>query len=393
VKADRHVLVAASDRELTAAIGAAVQRLTNISLELAPAGAIGKVSGKAASAAAIVVEVDVKTPGKVEDFRRLAHSVPEGRVIAAAREATGEDVRRLFRAGAADVLTPPFTGDALRASLGDILQTTPSLGGAGGQVISVLKGCGGAGATTLALNLAALMAEGDAKHHCPPRSTAVLDLDLQFGDTDVALDLTPRSTLFEVLKASERVDGRFLHSVMTQHASGLKLLAPPPNVAPLDALTPEFATELIDHTADEFERTIVDLPGAWTDWTLAVLARSDAIVLVSTPTVPGALGARRALDALREAAIRRPVFIVINKLAGVLDAWEKPQRIGKALEMGVDAGLILDPAQAKAVDRGQLIVEAQPNSRLARDLKSMAAKLEQRLETMAVGVALSEVAA
>lgn len=392
MKADRHILVAASDRELTAAIGSAVQRLPNISLELAPAGAAGK-GRRAATAAALIVEVDVKTPGRVEDFRRLAHSVPEGRVVAAARDASAEDVRRLFRAGAADVLTPPYSGDALRAALGDILQTTPSLGGAGGQVIAVLKGCGGAGATTVATNLAALMAEGDARRGWPARSTALIDLDLQFGDADLALDLQPRATLIEVLKASERVDGRFLHTVMTEHSSGLKLLAPPPNVAPLDALTPEFATELIDHAADEFERTVVDLPGAWTDWTLSVLARADVIVLVSTPTVAGALGARRALDALHDAAIRRPVFLTINRLGGLLDAWEKPQRIGKSLEMGVDAGLVLDAAQAKAADRGQLVVSAAPSSRLAKDLRGMAAKLERRLEAMAVGVALSEVAA
>jgi pilus assembly protein CpaE len=221
----------------------------------------------------------------------------------------------------------------------------------------------------------------------------VLDLDLQYGDTDVALDLNPRSTIVEVVKASQRVDGRFLLSVMTDHSSGLKLLAPPPTVAPLDALTAEFATELIDHTADEFERTVIDLPMAWTDWTLAALNRSDSILLVTTATVPGALGARRVLDGLREAGVRRPVFLVVNKLAGLLDAWEKPARIGKSLDTRVDAGLIHDAAALKCADRGQLVVEAAPSSRLAKDLRALNAKLEARLDAMAVGAALADVAA
>jgi pilus assembly protein CpaE len=393
MKADRHLLVAASDKELVAAVGSAVQRLANLSLELTPAGAVARLSARAASAAALVVEVDVRAAGKVDEFRRLTHSVPNGRVVAAVREPSGEDVRRLFRAGAADVLTAPFTGEAVRASLSEILQTTPSLGGAGGQVISIVKGCGGAGATTLALNLAALMAAGDAKRGYPARATAVLDLDLQFGDTDVALDLHPRSTIVEVLKASERVDGRFLHGVMTEHGSGLKLLAPPPSIVPLDALSAEFATELIDHTADEFERTIVDLPATWTDWTLAALNRSDIVVVVSTATAPGALGARRALEALAEAGVRRPIFLVVNRLAGLLEAWEKPALIGKSLARKVDAGLALDPAALKAADRGQLVVDSVPKSRIAGDLRALAAKLESRLEAMAVGVALADVAA
>jgi pilus assembly protein CpaE len=393
MKSERHVIVAASDRELSAAVGAAIQRLPNISIELGPAGALGKLAPKAASAAAMIVEVDARTPGRVEEFRRLANAAASGRVVAALREGGPEDVRRLFRAGAADVLTAPFTGDAVRGALSEILQTTPSLGGAGGQVISVVKGSGGAGATTVALNLAALMARGDPKRSYPPRSTAVLDLDLQFGDTDVALDLNPRSTIVEVLKASERVDGRFLLSVMAEHSSGLRLLAPPPAIVPLDALSAELATAIIDHTADAFERTVIDLPASWSDWTLAALNRSDIIVLTATATVAGALGARRVLDALNEAGVRRPVLLALNKLNGVLEAWEKPSRIKKSLEVGVDAGLAFDALALKAADRGQLIVEAAPKSRLAQDLRTLAAKLEARLETMAVGVALADVAA
>lgn len=394
MKSERHVIVAASDRELSAAVGAAIQRLPNISIELGPAGGLGKLAAKAASAAAMIVEVDARTAGRVEEFRRLANTAASGRVVAAMREGGPEDVRRLFRAGAADVLTAPFTGDAVRAALSEILQTTPSFGGgAGGQVISVLKGSGGAGATTVALNLAALMARGDPKRSYPPRSTAVLDLDLQFGDSDVALDLNPRSTIVEVLKASERVDGRFLLSVMTEHASGLRLLAPPPTIVPMDALSAELATTLIDHAADAFERTILDLPSTWSDWTLAALNRSDIILLTATATVAGALGARRVLDALSEAGVRRPVMLVLNKLSGLLEAWEKPARIKKSLDVRVDAGLAFDALALKAADRGQLIVEAAPKSRLTQDLKTLAAKLEARLEAMAVGVALADVAA
>jgi pilus assembly protein CpaE len=393
MKSERHVIVAASDRELSAAVGAAIQRLPNISIELGPAGGLGKLAAKAASAAAMIIEVDARTPGRVEEFRRLANTAAGGRVVAAMREGGPEDVRRLFRAGAADVLTAPFTGDAVRSALAEVLQTTPSLGGAGGQVIAVVKGSGGAGATTVALNLAALMAQGDPKRSYPPRSTAVLDFDLQFGDSDVALDLNPRSTIVEVLKASERVDGRFLLSVMAEHSSGLRLLAPPPAIVPLDALSPELATTVIDHTADAFERTIIDLPTSWSDWTLAALNRSDIIVLTATATVAGALGARRVLDALNEAGVRRPVMLALNKLGGVLEAWEKPSRIKKSLDVGVDAGLAFDALALKAADRGQLIVEAAPKSRLAQDLKTLAAKLEARLEAMAVGVALADVAA
>lgn len=393
MKTERHVLVVGADPELIAAVGAAVRGLRNISLEIGRSDGLRSLSGKAAGAAAIVVEIDPQLPSSSEIFQRLAWTARERAVIAAAKGASGEVVRALFRAGAADVLTGPFTGDALRASLTDALQAQPAMGAMNGGVISVVKGCGGAGATTVALNLAALLARGDGKRGRPPRSTAVLDLDLQFGDAALALDLQPRSTIIDLLRAQQRVDSRFVESVMSDHASGLKLLAAPQSVVPLDAISGDFAIDLIEHATTSFERTIIDLPSSWTDWTLPVLARSDTIVLVTAPTVAGALGARRVLDALAEAAVQRPVMLVLNKLAGVIDAFEKPTRIGRSLEMGVDAALSFDPAAVKAGDRGELVVDAFPKSKIAKDLWPAAAKLDGRLEALSAGLAFTEIAA
>ncbi|HEY8571551.1 hypothetical protein [Phenylobacterium sp.] len=393
MKNERHVLVIGADPDLISAVGAAVRGLRNISLEIGRSDSVRTLSGKAAGAAAVVIEVDPQASDGLDNFQRLAWTARERAVIAAAKGASGEQVRALFRAGAADVLTGPFSGEAVRASLTEAMQGQPAMGAMNGGVISVVKGCGGAGATTLALNLAALLTRGDGKRGRPPRSTAVLDLDLQFGDASLALDVAPRSTVIDLLRAQQRVDARFLDSVMTDHASGLKLLAAPPSVVPLDAISGDFAIDLIEHSTTIFERTIIDLPSSWTDWTLPVLARSDMILLVTTSTVAGAMGARRVLDALGEAAVQRPIMLVLNKVNGVIDALEKPTRIGKTLEMGVDAGLPLDPAVVRASDRGELVVDAFPKSKIARDLWPAAAKLDGRLEALSAGLAFTEIAA
>lgn len=391
MKNDRHVLVVGSDPDLISSVGAAVRGLRNISLEVGRSDGLRSLGGKAAGAAAVVLEVDVRAAGAIERFRRLAATARDQRVIAAARDAGSEQVRALFRSGAGDVLTGPFTGEMLRIALTEMLQAgSAAQGQANGAVVSVIKGCGGAGATTVALNVAALLAAGDDKRQRPPRSTCVLDFGLQFGDAALALDLQPRSTIVDVLRAQERVDPRFLESVMTDHSSGLKLLAAPPSVVPLDAMTGDFALDLVEHCTTAFERTLIDMPAVWNDWTLPVLARSDVIMLVTAPTVAGAAGARRVLTALQEAGIQRPLLLVLNRLAGVLDGLEKPARIGRSLDMGVDAALSMDPTAVKAGDRGQLVVEAFPNSRLAKDLRPLAGKVEGRIEAQSVGMAFAE---
>jgi pilus assembly protein CpaE len=393
MKSDRHVLVAAQDGELVAAVGRAVQGLRGFSLEIARPDGGGGLWGKAGRAAAVILEVDPRANGAATLVRRLSAAAREGRLIVAAREAEAEQVRALFRAGAADVLAAPFTPEAVQAALGELFQDDPAFAATQGAVISVLKGCGGAGATTCALNLAALAARGDEKRKRPPRSAAVLDFDLQFGDADLALDLNPRSTLVDVLQAGGRLDPRFLDGVMSEHASGLKLLPAPPSIVPLDAFNSEMAVDLVDTAARAFQRTFIDMPGAWTDWTLPVLHRSDLIVLITTPTVAGAVGARRLLEGLKAAGVQTPVFLALNRLHGLLEAFDKPSRIGRSLEVSVDAGLRFDAAAPKAADRGQLVVEAYPNGALAKDLRACAGKLEGRLEALSAAEVFAELAA
>lgn len=389
---DRQILLAAASGDLVAAVRGAMQSAPHLKLEVTRPDS-GEMWTKATAAAAVVVEVNARSAGAVMLVRRLAATVRAGRVIVAARNAGAEEVRGLFRAGAADVITWPLAAEQIRIGVSEALRDEFSTAVERGAVISVLKGCGGAGATTVALNLAALLAKGDEKRRSPPMSTAVLDLDLQFGDSDVALDLTPRSTVLDVMRAGDRLDPRFLDGVMCEHESGIKLLAPPPSLVPLDALTPELAAELVEHASRGVRRTVIDLPGAWTDWTLPVLARSDLIVLVTPPTVAGAVGARRVLEALRGEGLNTELMFVLNRARGMFQALDRSGRIGRELDLKVEVVLRDDPLAARAADAGRLAVAANPGAPLAKDLRACAGRLEARLQAQRATPSLAELAA
>jgi pilus assembly protein CpaE len=368
------------DPALMTLLKAAARNAGGLSVEAADQS-LSQARDTAAGADAVFAVVDPRDPALVEDLRQLARSLPERRIIVAMRQGSAEEIRGLFRAGAADVLLAPFSADAITDSLSDLLRAHTA-SAERGRVVSVLRGVGGAGATTVALNLAALLSRGDARLGRVPLATAFLDLDLQFGDSDLALDLQPRTTVVDVLRASGRLDGRFLQSVLVEHASGVRLLAPPPSMVPLDAVGQDFAPELLSQATALFPRVVVDLPGAWTDWTLQVLGASDLIVLVTAPTVAGALGARRVLHALREARLQRPVFLIINRMDGLVDALEKPGHIARSLEHAIDATLPMDPLAARAGDRGALMVDAYPKAKLSKELRALAGRIEQQLAAL-----------
>ncbi|WP_395670237.1 CpaE family protein [Phenylobacterium sp.] len=372
----RKILLAGMGDELRLSLESALKRRPDVEVEEAPSAEPSALNGKVVACDALIVEVDVRSIESTERFARLAAAAGDGKVIAATRVADPEAVRRLFRAGAADVLTAPFAPDAFESALHDILQAAGPDPGRRGEVITVLRASGGAGATTVALNLAALLGRPERKG-APRRTSTMLDLDLQFGDADLALDLEPRSTVVDVLRAEQRFDGRLLQSAMVDHNSGLRLLASPPDVVPLDALSPAFAARIVAQSAQLHDFTVVDLPVAWTDWTIQILRDSSRLVLVAPPTVQGAIGVKRILDGLEAAAIETPALFVMNKLANMVDAFEKPSRIAKSLNRPVDAVLSLDASAARAFDRGVLLVDAFPNARLARELRGLAAKVAQ----------------
>jgi pilus assembly protein CpaE len=376
----RKILLAGVGHELRDMLDRAVREFPDLDIDEASTAEPQWLNGKVVACDALVVEVDLRSSASTETFERLAAATPTRKIIAAVRHADPQDVRRLFRAGAADVLTAPFSEAALEAALGEILAPRDS-GDAHGRVITVLRGCGGVGATTVTLNLAALLGRGRGRGKGAPsgKKVAVLDLDLQFGDADLALNLEPRSTVVDVLRAQDRLDARLLQSAMIDHSSGLRLLAAPPRLIPLDALNPGFAGEIISTATQLYDYTFVDLPGGWSDWTLPILRRSSLIVLLAPPTVQGAVGARRVLEALEEADVTAPSLLALNKMSGVVEAFEKPSRIGKALNRGIDAVLSLDPTATRAFDRGVLLVDAFPNAKLSRELRNLAGKLETAL--------------
>lgn len=374
MKQPRRILLASAGEELRTLLARAAGMLPNTELDLAPSADPQELNGKLVACDALVVEVDLQSASSTDAFVRLADSAGERRIIAAARNAGPEDVRLLFRAGAADVLTAPFTHAALETALEELLGAKAA-DAPQGRIISVIRANGGAGATTLALNLAALSARPERKPRGRPRTAAVLDLDLQLGDADLALNLEPRSSLIDVLRAEQRFDGRLLQGAMVEHASGLRLLAAPPKVVPLDALSPTFAAAIVGQSARLHDYTFVDLPYAWTDWTLAVLRQSSLLLVVAAPCVQGAIGARRVFDALDDAGVRTPALFVLNKLSGLVDSIEKPARIGKSLNRSVDAALALDATGMRAAERGVLLADAYPNARLTRELRGLAGKL------------------
>jgi pilus assembly protein CpaE len=91
-----------------------------------------------------------------------------------------------------------------------------------------------------------------------------------------------------------------LKTFLTQHPSGLYVVAGSDDPAAGDTITGEDVSRLLAALAREFRYVVVDTAPGLSDPTLAALDRATDVVMLTSMDVPGVRGLRKELDVLRE---------------------------------------------------------------------------------------------
>jgi pilus assembly protein CpaE len=323
-----------------------------------------------AGAAAAVVQVDPGVPASLKRFEDLA-AATRTPLIAAAYEPPLAVVRSLVRAGAHDVVPLPLEIADLETSLApisdELAKRSIEASAANGRVVSVIKGVGGVGATSLIAQLAIRAAEIEANYG---RQVCLLDLDVQFGDAAFQLGLSPNLSVLDLADAGARLDGELLRATTTAHPSGLRVIAAPPSLVPLDSLTSDQLLQIVDVAKREFGTVFVDLPANWTNWSLSLLAQSDLVLLVTELSVSALNRARRQLDLIREQELGAvDLRVVVNRFEKGLMKSVKPADVYRALGREVAYTIANDPAvMIPATERGVPISDIKRKSAVGKDI-------------------------
>jgi pilus assembly protein CpaE len=334
-----------------------------------------------AGAAAAVIQVDADAAGSIKRFQKLASSV-ETPLIAASYEPPLALVRSLIRAGAHDVVPLPLSFEDVETSLAPLTEQLNRRSDAAtttrAKLVTVIKSVGGVGATALLTQLAIRFAHKEAGRG---REACLIDLDMQFGDVAFQLGLAPKLSLGDLLDAGTRLDGDLLRATTTDHASGLKVVAAPREMMPLEGISSEHVLRIVDMATREFGTVFVDLPTNWTNWSLSLVARSDLVLLVTELTVAGLNRARRQLNLLESQDLDGlDVRVVVNRCDKVLSRTISVADARKALGRDVGYTVSNDFAVMRAaIDRGVPINEIKRKTALGKDLDGLDAGIAAAL--------------
>lgn len=302
----------------------------------------------------------------VEQLKGLASA----RLLVVGPTADSRLVLRALRAGAAD-----FVDEAdLEADLSSVLDRLQ--GGLGRQAepartIAVLSPSGGSGASTVAANVATVLA---GQH----KSTLLVDLKLHNGDLAALLDLRPAHTLAELCQNVDQLDRTMFERSLARHDSGVQLLAPPRWIPDASYVTADGVRQVMSLARTLFPYVVIDLDNSFAPEQVQALRQADVVLLVLRLDFASLRNAQRALEYLGQIGVGR------DKVRVVVNRYGQPKEVpaGKAVEaLGVAIDFYV-PEDSKTVNRannnGIPVVTESPSARVSKSLTNLAVSVNGR---------------
>ena len=290
-------------------------------------------------------------------------------------------VRNLLRLQSSDVLEAPFTPEHFIATAAALLtevgaQPAPTAPQGGSHCWAVTGAVGGAGATTIVVEIATALAARSGKD----KSVCLIDLNLADGAAAAYLGAQPAMRLGDFGSSAERIDAAMLQAFVTPVTSQLDLLASPRDPDAFDSVSRETVLRVLEVACESYEWVILDMPRHRRAWTLEALSGSDEVLVISELTVPALIAARSLAEEM-EGALNGETKprIVLNRLAsrmfGPAPSMSEAER---ALQRKADAGVSSDwEAAAAAANLGGPIAQHRPKSKIVKDIALLVDRLTE----------------
>ena len=284
-------------------------------------------------------------------------------------------VRALLKLDRSDVLEAPLAaGELTKAALAVLAPPAMDGGDQGCRCWSVMGSVGGSGATTIAIELAALLAKKGGK----PGSVALVDLNLAYGAAHAYLGGSCNLRLAEASRSPDRIDAAVLDAFAYRVDAGFDLFAAPRDPMAFDRVSSAAVLRVLEMACQGYESVIVDLPRFRYPWTLDVLAGSDETLIISELTVPALLSAQAFANEI-EADVpgaRKPRLILNRMSSRPFGPAPSRAEAEKALGRKVDGAITSDwEAAACSVNLGGPISQHRPKSKIVKDVSAIIERL------------------
>ena len=231
-------------------------------------------------------------------------------VVVVAPSGDPQVMRMSMQAGARDFYTRPVDYRDLVSTLQQMEQYSSVSQPDKSGLTVVINAKGGSGASLISANLAYAMSIDSGLH------VALVDMDIQFGNLGLYLDLVPERGLLDALEVAEDLDKVALQAYMMKHRSGVEVMATTHNQVALPGeINADRLNRLLDSLLGAYDHVVIDLPRQIDLLTTTVLERADHVVLCMQQNLTHVQDACRLRNILRDelGVSDRRMILAVNR--------------------------------------------------------------------------------
>ncbi|MDP4092182.1 MAG: response regulator [Bacillota bacterium] len=266
----------------------------------------------------ILMDINMPVMDGIKATEEITLSRPEVTVIIMSVQGEQEYLKKAMSAGARDFISKPFSSEVLINTIISAHEMQRKrkehlvVSGAEelvrSKVITVFSTKGGVGKTTIASNLAVSLARLTKK------KVALVDLDLQFGDIAIMLNVAVKNTINDVIKEAAQLDSELMEDYLINHFSGVRILPAPLKPEYAEYITSSHVDKIIKLLKEKYHYIIVDTSASFHETVLMSLDMADTILFVSTQDLPTIKNVKSGMDVMD--SLHYPpekINIILNK--------------------------------------------------------------------------------
>ena len=313
----------------------------------------------------ILLDTDV---GKgTELLQEFVSSFPGAVVICIGEKWDAESTSHFIQAGASGYLIKPFSYNGLKEAIKIYITNGIEKHS---KVMTFFSPKGKSGKTTLIANLAMALGRATGEH------VGIIDADLQFGDMAVFFNLEPQSTIVEAARDSGFLSPLDLRSYYTRVNSSVAVLCGTRQPSLIDKVSIVSLEAVIKMSRSIFKYLLIDVPAGFNPTSIAAAEMSDVTYLVAM--LNGGYEVkhtRRALEIFKawDDCQSRVKTVFTRVVPCNNKSREKLSRaMGYAVESVIPNAYMV---VSKAADDGQMALDLEPNSPLAKSINYLAGRI------------------
>lgn len=252
------------------------------------------------------------------------------------------------------------------------------------RTIAVTSGKGGVGKTSFTINLGIALAELGKR-------VVILDADLGMANVNVALGLSVKHNLFDVLLGRKEIE-----EVLVEGPGGVWIIPGGSGIAELaniDERQRERLLASLQRLESRADVLLIDTAAGLSQNVLAFALAADTVLVITVPEPPAIADAYGIIKAMLKESPETDVQLVVNRALRGFEGKAVHDKLSLVVRRFLKASIgrlgtvSEDMSVAEAVRMQRPLLVAYPNAPAARDIRALAPRLFEDLQGQRKGIA------